>query len=38
MNEDSLKGNIDSMLGLEGLEMTEVVCSTHPELLVPPTF
>ena len=38
MNEDSLKGNIDAMLGLDGLEMTEVVCSTHPELLVPPTF
>ena len=38
MNEDSLKGNIDAMLGLDGLEMTEVVHSTHPELLVPPTF
>ena len=36
MNEDSLKGNIDAMLGSDGLEMTEVVCSTHPELLVPP--
>ena len=38
MNEDSLKGNIDAMLGLDGLEMTEVVHSTHPELPVPPTF
>ena len=38
MNEDSLKGNIDAMLGLDGLEMTEVVRSTHPKLLVPPTF
>ena len=37
-NEDSLKGNIDAMLDLDGLEMTEVVCSTHPELPVPPTF
>ena len=36
MNEDSLKGNIDAMLGLDGLEMTEVVCSTHPKLPVPP--
>ena len=38
MNEDSLKGNIDAMLGSDGLEMTEVVRSTHPELPVPPTF
>ena len=38
MNGDSLKGNIDAMLGSDGLEMTEVVHSTHPKLLVPPTF
>ena len=36
MNEDSLKGNIDAMLGLDGLEITEVVRSTHPKLPVPP--
>ena len=36
MNKDSLKGNIDAMLGLDGLEMTEVVRSTHPKLPVPP--
>ena len=38
MNKDSLKGNIDAMLGSDGLEMTEVVHSTHPKLPVPPTF
>ena len=35
MNKDSLKGNIDAMLGSDGLEMTEVVRST-PSFQFPP--